>query len=146
MSFSTDMAKLVADQLSRFVTLNRHQLAGQAANLDFWVAQARHALEVIDGYEQRFRRLKAGQAGYVREHDTKVSLLFDPDIQAAPAPPRRVPDADLRDARRSLTDATYRFLVRCCNDGLIPESRLRAVCDSLGIGVDAADLRRRGDT
>ena len=37
MSFSTDVAKLVADQLSRFVTLNPHQLAGQVANLDFWL-------------------------------------------------------------------------------------------------------------
>ena len=35
MSFSTDVAKLVADQLSRFVTLNPHPLAGQVANLDF---------------------------------------------------------------------------------------------------------------
>jgi hypothetical protein len=34
MSFSTDIAALVANQLSRFVTLNRHQLAGQAANPD----------------------------------------------------------------------------------------------------------------
>ena len=50
MSFSTDMAKLVADQLSRFVTLRPHQLAGQAANLDFWLAQVRHALGGIDGY------------------------------------------------------------------------------------------------
>jgi hypothetical protein len=31
--FSTDMAGLVANRLSRFVTLNRHQLAGQVAIL-----------------------------------------------------------------------------------------------------------------
>ena len=50
MSFSTDIAELVANQLSRFVTLNRHQLAGQAANLEFWVVQVRLALDTIDGY------------------------------------------------------------------------------------------------
>ena len=65
MSFSTDMAKLVADQLSRFVTLRPHQLAGQAANLDFWLAQVRHALSVIDGYGVRFIRLHAAQEQHV---------------------------------------------------------------------------------
>jgi hypothetical protein len=143
MSYSSNLAKVVADQLARFVTLNRHQLAGQVANLDFWVAQARHALEVIDGYGERFVRLRSAQAGYVAEHNTTVSFPTDPDIRVAPDPPRRVADADLREARRSVSEAAYRFLVRCCNDGLIPESRLRSLCDSLGIGVDAADLRRK---
>ena len=59
MSFSTKLAKLVADQLARFVTLNRHQLAGQVANLDFWLDQVRHGLAVVDGYGRRFQRLKA---------------------------------------------------------------------------------------
>ncbi len=71
MSFSENMAKVVADQLARFVTLNTHQLAGHVANLDFWVSQARHALEVIDGYEPRFRQLKAAQDQYVAEHRTE---------------------------------------------------------------------------
>jgi hypothetical protein len=142
MSYSEQMAKVVADQLERFVTLNRHQLAGHVANLDFWVAQARHALEVIDGYQERFRRLKAGQAEHVARHQTTVSSPLDADIKGPPEPPRRVPDASLREARRSVTEATYRFLVRCCNDGLIPEAQLRAVCNSLGIGVEASDLRR----
>ena len=143
MSFSENMAKVVADQLARFVTLNRHQLAGQVANLDFWVDQARHALEVIDGYGSRFRRLKAAQDEYVAEHNTLAFFPSDPDIKGAPDPPRRVPHATLHDARRSVTEATYRFLVRCYNDGLILEPRLREICSSLDIGVEASDLRRR---
>jgi hypothetical protein len=50
---------LVTAQLAKFATLNRHQLAGQVANLDFWLAEARHWLDVIDGYRPRFERLKA---------------------------------------------------------------------------------------
>jgi hypothetical protein len=142
MSFSENMAKVVADQLTRFVTLNRHQLAGHVANLNFWLAQARHALEVIDGYQERFRRLKAGQAEYVAKHQVTVSSPIDPDIKGPPYPPSRVPDATLRDARRSVVDATYGFLVRLHNYGLIPESQLRSACSSLGIGIDPADLRR----
>jgi hypothetical protein len=143
MSFSENMAKVVADQLARFVTLKRHQLAGHMANLDFWVAQARHALEVIDGYEERFRRLKSAQDRYVAEHQIQTFWPTDPDIHGPPASPRRVPHGGLREARRSVTEATYRFLVRCCNDGLIPESQLRAVCKSLEIGVETTDIRPR---
>src|SRR5438046_30269 len=98
MSFSENLTKVVTDQVARFVTLNRHQLAGHVANLEFWLDQVRHALAVIDGYQERFRQLKAGQAEYVAQHQTTVSLPLDPDIKGPPDPPRRVPDASPRDA------------------------------------------------
>src|SRR5437016_2297480 len=120
MSFSSDMAKLVTDQLSRFVTLNRHQLAGQVANLEFWLAEVRHCQEAIDGYGKRFHRLKTAQTKHVQTHHTHEFELDDPCCtQTGPAPPQRVPDRELREVRRSLCDAAYRFLVRCCNEGLI---------------------------
>lgn len=135
MSYSEHLANVVADQLERFVTLNKHQLDGHVANLDFWIAEARHALEVIDGYKERFGRQKTGQG------EQNVPS-FDPGNYVRADPPRRLPEARLRDARRSVADATYRFLVRLCNCGLIPESRLRSICNDLEIGVDSADLRR----
>jgi hypothetical protein len=142
MSFSTEIAKLVTNQLSRFVTLNRHELAGQVANLDFWLGEVRHALEVLDGYGQRFQKLKSGQAKYVSEHNTIQYHLDDPSCTYDKTwTPQRVPDTELKVARRSMTEAAYRFLVRCLNDGLIPESGVRDACASLGIGVDASDLR-----
>lgn len=143
MSFSENMAKVIADQIARLVTLNRHRLAAQVANLDFWIDQARHALGVIDGYEARFRRLKAGQDEYVARHGVREFSPCGSSISRAPDPPRRVPHGSLREARRSVTEATYKFLVRCHNDGLIPESRLRAICRELDIGVEARDLHRR---
>ena len=142
MSYPEHVAKVTADQLERFVTLNRHQLAGQVVNLDFWVGEALHALGVVDGYHERFRRLKKAQSEYVSVHHTIVPIDVD-DMEIPPDPPRRVPDANLRDARRSVADALYRFLVRLCNDALIPEQRLRAICKDLDIGVDVNDLRRR---
>lgn len=100
-------------------------------------------MEVIDGYEPRFRQLKAAQDQYVAEHRTETFLPSDPDIHGSPDPPRRVAHAALREARRSVTEPTYRFLVRCCNDGLIAESKLRAICFNLDTGVESADIRRR---
>lgn len=119
------MAKLVGDQLSRFATLNPHQLAGQAANLDFWLSQVRHALDVLDGYGVRFVRMEAAQEHHVDTHPSSGAV-----------PPRRVPDRELRKARRELTEHAYRFLARCLKEGLIPEPQLQAACTSLGLTVD----------
>jgi hypothetical protein len=143
-AFSTDMANLVTHQLSRFVTLNRHQLVGQVANLDFWLAEVRHRLEVVDGYGQRFQRLKAAQSKHVAEHHTIQFALDDPCCtQGMPDRPQRVPEKEMRDARKALCDAARRFLVRCINEGFIEESVLRQACTDLGIGVDVTDLRSR---
>lgn len=142
MSFSEDLSKVVSDQLARFVTLNRHQLAGHVANLDFWLDQARHVLDVLDGYEPRFRRLKSAQDAHVAEQQIAASFPGDPDIKGKPTPPRRVPDTARREARLAVTESAYQFLLRCYRDELIPESRLRSACDGLNISVDPQDLRR----
>src|SRR5438270_5879000 len=112
MAFSTDLAKLVSEQLARFVTLNRHQLAGQVANLDFWLAQIQNALGAIDGYGVRFVRMEAAQAQYVTTHAT-VEYTLDSELRSHERPaagPRRLPDTEMRRARRGLVEAATRFL------------------------------------
>ncbi len=56
MAYSSDITKILTDQITKFVTLNRHQLAGHVANLDFWTGEVRHCLNVIDGDEVILRR------------------------------------------------------------------------------------------
>lgn len=143
MSFSEQIAKTVAEQLERFVTLNSYQLAGHLANLDFWLAQAKNALDVIDGYELRFQELKSGQESYIAKHKTTTWRMGDPEFASPPGPPRRVPSSELREARRAVVDAVYHFLIRLFNDGLIPESTLRKLCKDLDIGIDPTDLRQQ---
>jgi hypothetical protein len=53
-SYSIQRANLIADQLERLATQNTHQLAGQVANLDFWVSEAVAAISTIDDYPVRF--------------------------------------------------------------------------------------------
>ncbi len=111
------------DQLSRLATLRPYQLAGQAANLDFWLAQVRHALEAIDGYAVRFVRMEGGQERYIALHDAKVSHIGPTGIEERnPPSPRRIPERDLRQARRSLVEAATRFLDRCRAEGLVADS------------------------
>jgi hypothetical protein len=144
MAYTIDIVKPLFDQLAKFVTLNRHQLAGHIANLDFWLGEVRHGLAVIDGYSERFERLRAAQQRHVSEHGTAVFSLHDPrHTESSAPPPRRVPDGPMREVRRSLCDAVYRFLVRCHREGFITESSVRKECQDLDIGVEAADLRSR---
>lgn len=135
MSFSTDMAGLVANQLSRFVTLNRHQLAGQVANLDFWLAQVRHTLSVIDNYGVRFIQMHAAQEQYTAIHGTTEFALGSDcfPTQRKASPPRRVPDRELQKARRALIEAVTRLLERCRRDDLISEEQLTSAFESLGV-------------
>ena len=142
MAYSSDVATLLTEQLTKFLTLNRHQLAGQVGNLDFWLAEARHCLDVIDGYGGRFQRLKAAQQRHVTDHHVEEFQLDDPCCtRNRPEPPKRAPDADLKDARWALCEAVYRFLLRCLQNGLIEEARLREACGQLDISVDSEDLR-----
>jgi hypothetical protein len=144
MAYSNDIANLLTAQITKFVTLNRHQLAGHVANLDFWVDEVRHCLDVIDGYNRRLEQMKAGQKKHVSEHGTVEFSLDDPCCTQRPASrPTRVPDSMLADSKRNLCDATYRFLVRCFKERLVNEEMLRGTCDSLDIGVEASDLRQR---
>lgn len=134
MAFSSDLAKLVADQLTRFVTLNRHQLAGQVANLDFWMAQVRNALETIDGYGVRFVRLSMNQDNHLAVHGSPDSTGKGYSGYATNSPARRIPDRELQKARRALTDAVANFLDRCLREQLIQEAEFAAAIKRLGIG------------
>jgi hypothetical protein len=143
MAYSSDITKTLTVQITKFVALNRHQLAGHVANLDFWVAEVRHCLDVIDGYKLRFDQMKAAQMTHISEHGTVEFSLHDPCFtQGRASPPTRVPSAELGEAKRNLCDATYRFMVRCFNDGLIEQDLLRQTCSSLDLGIEASDLRR----
>jgi hypothetical protein len=143
-AYSTDLTNLLTVQLTKFATLNRHQLAGHVANLDFWLAETRHCLDVLDDYRPRFERLKAAQAAHVARHRT---VEFDPGdpccTERGPTQPRPLPEHELKGARRAVRDAAYRLLVRCFNENMIDESALRQGCEGLGIGVEATDLKRR---
>lgn len=141
MAYSTEIATQLANQLGKFATYNRHQLAGQAANLDFWLSEVRHCLYVIDDYKQRFERMNQAQEAYVESHGTVEFHLSDPCCTQGRPRARRIPDAELKGARHSILESTYRFLVRCHNEGFVDEPTLREICDGWEIGVEYRDLR-----
>lgn len=148
MSYSTERAALIATQLERLSTQNAHQLAGQLANLEFWIEEAVAAIRVIDGYPERFRRLRATQGEWVKAHGTKVSG-YCPFCRGAcelgpqtPEPPRRIPAEDLDRARESVRTAGRRYLLRLYRAHLLEESAVRRACDAVGIALENQDLVR----
>src|SRR5450432_4518968 len=98
MVYSIERADQVANQLEKFSTSFAHQVAGQFANLTFWLDEVVHAITVIDAYAKRFAAMAEGQREWVAKHDTVVGSYcpycrgaceFDPGL-SPPAAPRRV--------------------------------------------------------
>lgn len=89
-------------------------VAGYVVNLDFWVAEARHVLDLIDGYPQRSRAMLTA----IRAHGGRPrdSSAFDKRAKV------------LRD--RVLT-STHHFLRRCAKLNYLDTNKLFAVEDRL---------------
>ena len=143
MSYATDIADKLTETLTRFVTLNPHQLAGHAANLDFWLAEVRHAQEVIDGYNDRFEQMKDAQRRYASEKQTIHFATEDRDWHGPPETPglpKGVPHSKLKESRTALVNAAYGLLLRCYKATFITEDQFRSFAASLGTSVDYQDL------
>ncbi len=149
MAYTTEVAGVLAETLERFATLNRHELAGHAANLDFWLGEVSHCLQLMEQYHKRFEAQKAAQMKYAAEHETTLYDLDDPDFglgdwctDRSASAPKRIPDSDLKESRRALRNAAYHLLLRCYKEDFIDEARLRQAADSVGTGIDLRDLKR----
>lgn len=139
-AYSIHLAEHLERQLDRLTSLNAHQFAGQTAILDFWTAETRHSLSVMDDYPRRFERMAAAQARHVALHDTKLSIsLCGPDctccgtVMKTPPPPVGIPDREFKSARRGLCGAFRRFIDRAFRERLIDEDALRSAYAVIGI-------------
>ena len=82
-------------------------LAGFAANLDFWVAEIRHRLALIDGYPARFRRFADAQARWHRDH------------HLGKLPARNLQDRELEELRHRLIRAASRWIAHLAHEGVV---------------------------
>jgi hypothetical protein len=127
-SYVEAISKPLIQTLDHASALPVNQLAGHAANLDFWVSEAKHCLAVTDGYQDRFGRLRAGQAEYEKQHNTRPNA----------SPIRRgTKDQARQELRQSVSKAIERFLSRCSREHLLSERSLEAAFSELGIGEQA---------
>ncbi|HUJ63057.1 MAG TPA: hypothetical protein VLX92_31380 [Kofleriaceae bacterium] len=147
MNYSIEQAALLARQLEGFATREAHQLAGHAANLEFWLSETCHVLATIDDYPDRFRRLRDAQQAWVKLHETRTNRPC-PICQGkpcelgphAPPPPKRIPSEEMDAARVGVRGGCYRFLLRLYRIKLLDESALRSACDRVGVTLEREDI------
>jgi hypothetical protein len=144
-SYTTEQAALLATQLERLATGGPHQVAGQFANLEFWLDEAVHALAVIAGYPRRFHALRDAQQHWVSAHHTTTLYCAMCNGRCelgprSPLPPTRTSSSDLDEARRAVQQGCRRLLVRCHRLGLLDAAALSAACDRIGAALEPEDL------
>jgi hypothetical protein len=63
MSYSTGISGILTKLIEKFVTLNRYQLAGHAANLDFWTTEVLTVPAIPPGSAFDSCLVKSGKLG-----------------------------------------------------------------------------------
>lgn len=151
MIYTVEKAELLSEQLRKFTTGCAHHLAGQFANLDFWLGEVESALTAIDEHKQRFEELKDGQTEWVNSHNTLVHTdnycglcggicEFSNGIPKPPRAPRLKSSTEKAASRRKLVDNMYALLTRYYRMGLLSQDDLEGNCDRIGTSIDPRDL------
>lgn len=148
MIYTVEKAELITEQLRRFNDGYAHHVAGQFANIDFWMEEVRFSITAIDDYNKRFNKMRDAQKSWIEAHGT---LVYDycpicggkcELSNGYPAPPIRMPDNELKDVRKKLIDIAYLYLLRGYRMQLLTESDLIAKCQLIGTSLDPTDISR----
>ncbi len=149
MIYTIEKANLVAEQLRKLTSGFAHHVAGQFANIDFWLHEVQASIKTIDEYNKRFNNIREGQKNWVDAHGT---IVYDYCQicggkcelgNGKPPPPLvRVASNDLKEARKELVDSTYFFLLRCYRMSLLNKKMLETKCEEIGTSIDLSDLEK----
>ncbi|MEZ6142732.1 MAG: hypothetical protein R3B84_19395 [Zavarzinella sp.] len=127
MPYIEDITEPLIHVLTHTGGLPIHQLAGHMANFEFWVGEVRHAFDVIDGYQTRFKKMTQA------EKDNAGRRI--PPIR------RGIKHLELNDLRVRLANAMYHILQRSFKEKLITELQLQQAGDTLGL--DIREIKRK---
>jgi hypothetical protein len=125
MSYLSDITEPLIRTLQHFASLPVHQLAGHAANFDFWQAEFAHRIEAMDSYRSRFNQLKNAQSDFAKEHGARIireeGIFGDVyEKKVSPVPLRKsTQDHELKEVKKRLEDAFGEFTARLRKEGLL---------------------------
>jgi len=145
MIYTIEKAHLISEHLKRFTTGHAHYVAGQFANIDFWLQEVKDALKTIDGYNKRFNSMRDVHNKWIESTEPYEDKEAIESYEALPihrAPLVRVSHNELEAARKDLTDATYFFLLRCYRMRLLDKNTLEIKCNEIGTSIDPSDLEK----
>ena len=150
MIYTIEKAILITEQLRKFTDSYAFMLAGQCANIDFWIDEVVSAKKSLDEHNSRFNKMYEAQKEWIEHKNVKVpdycyicngicELSHQP--YKKPELPKNRATSEKNDSRRELIDTAYYFLVRCFNTGLLNEEQVRTLCDKIGTSIDPNDLK-----
>ncbi len=118
MSYTEDITRPLIETLSKTAGLPTFQLAGHVPNLSFWMAEVRHALDVIDGYPKRFEDMVAAQSEFDANHPDAAKRREHHEYKYDP-PRLALTPAQAERLSRELVTVANRVLDRCLKEELI---------------------------
>ena len=144
--YTIEKAELITAQLQRFSSGHSHHIAGQYANIMFWVSELEQSLKALDEYGSRFNSMRKAQEEWVEQQGTEVHNYCAicqgrcEFCNGRPPTPARMRNSTIQETRRKLSEAGYEFLLRCYRIDLVEKNELKDLCTRIGSGLDPADL------
>lgn len=150
MIYTVERANLITKQLKKFTDSYAFMVAGQFANVDFWIGEVVSAALALDEHKARFDKMYEAQHNWIEEKQVRVPNYchicngiceLSHARYVKPAIPKNLASAEKKESRKELIDSAYYFLVRCHNIGLINEEELKRYCSRIGTSIDPNDLK-----
>lgn len=151
MIYTIERAKLITDQLRKFADSYAYMVAGQFANIDFWIDETLNSIRAIDQHNVRFEKMCEAQKEWIEEKNVRVPdycyicngiCELSEQHYKKPELHKQRAKNEKKEARKKLVNSAYYFLVRCFKIGLLNEEELKGYCNQIGTSVDLDDLKK----
>lgn len=149
MIYTIEKARLLTEQLRKFTDSYDFLVAGQFANIDFWMNETISALSAMDEHKERFEKMYDAQKKWIEEKSVTVPdycyicngiCELSVEHYKKPELPKNKSKAEKKEARKILIDIAYFFLIRCYKVGLLNKEEMKKYCDQIGTSVDPFDV------
>jgi len=149
MIYTIEKANLISERLRKFTDSYAYMVAGQFANIDFWIEEITNSIKAIDEHNLRFEKMCEGQKEWIEEKNVLVPdychicngiCELSEQHYKKPELPKQRAKREKKEARKELIDSAYYFLIRCFKVDLLDEEELKNYCTRIGTSIDPFDL------
>lgn len=149
MIYTIEKANLISERLRKFTDSYAYMVAGQFANIDFWIDEITNSIKAIDEHNLRFEKMCEAQKKWVEEKNVRVPdychicngiCELSEQHYKKPELPKQRAKTEKKESRKELVDSAYYFLVRCFKIGLLSKEEFKEYCNQIGTSVDLNDL------
>lgn len=150
MIYTIEKANLLTKQLNKFKDSYAFIVAGQFANIDFWINEVENSLTAIDEHNNRFKKIYQAQEIWIEDKNVRIPdycficngiCELSTEHYIKPNLPSQKFDAEKKEARKELVNATYYFLIRCVKLDLLNKQLLKEYCERIGTSIEPIDLK-----